>query len=339
VSPGDATQETLRTFPNPKIIEAGENAKNEVAAEAERMLAAAVELNQRQLLVPNSLPAPRGTEPFTFRDRYHWHMENQMRAAIKAGSPPTQQEIEARAAQLWETQYKPEIFRTGSVTNEKEIADAFNAAKAKLPEQMRTEVALRSRVYADLTAFDIIGGKEIPKTGPAPETHYIWWAQIGLWIQEDVLATINEMNGTGENVNVMNAPFKRLIRIDAPKQFVPAGPEGGELPKVTTVSFTGRASNALFDVAHFRVVADIEAEKLPLFFETLGRNRFITVLSTDVVSLDNAEQKAMGFIYGDRPVVRVTVIAEKLFFRKWTTQYMPDGIKRLLKITEPQPGM
>jgi len=134
-----------------------------------------------------------------------------------------------------------------------------------------------------------------------------------------------------------------------PKQFVThfkqgenAQPAGGSLneplPKVKAISATGRISNPMFDVAHFTITVDVDAEQIPAFLRELNRNRFLTVLQTDLATVDSANEQAAGYIYGDKPVVTLTLTCETLFMRSWLSKLMPDSIKASLGIA-PQQAM
>jgi hypothetical protein len=127
-------------------------------------------------------------------------------------------------------------------------------------------------------------------------------------------------------VSVTNTP--------APPPENPNGP----LPKVPTASPTARVSNPLFDVVHFTMSLDVEAEKIPLFLRTLSKNRFITAYQVDLKVVDGAERSALGLRYGDKPVVTLNLQCEELFFRQWLTPLMPQNIKKQLNI-QPTPAV
>ena len=112
----------------------------------------------------------------------------------------------------------------------------------------------------------------------------------------------------------------------------------GELKPNTLVSPTGRVSNGLYDVFHFTVVADVEAAHVGDFLRALGYQRFITPFSADIRSVDNAVELGKGYMYGETPMLNVTVPCEILYLRKWNEPFMPQSIKTLLGIQATQPG-
>jgi hypothetical protein len=111
------------------------------------------------------------------------------------------------------------------------------------------------------------------------------------------------------------------------------------LPKNTAVSPTGRVSNALYDVLHFRLTIRVDATRIPDVLQALSRNRYITVLNLKASAVDTAEQAALGFFYGQNvPVVELTIDGEVLQLRQWTVPLMPLAVKRALGIVQ-QPTM
>lgn len=98
---------------------------------------------------------------------------------------------------------------------------------------------------------------------------------------------------------------------------------------------TGRVSNSTFDVRHSQLAIDIEASQLPSFIDSLNQTNFMTVVKAEITDLDEYELLRQGYVYGDVDVVRVNLIIESLWFRKWTEQLMPKIVKEKLLITPP----
>ena len=68
-------------------------------------------------------------------------------------------------------------------------------------------------MYIDPLALDV--SKYIPEN-QQPDVYYIWYAQVGLWIQRDVADSLAAVNA--EAKNVLDAPVKRLMKIDVVEQ-------------------------------------------------------------------------------------------------------------------------
>jgi hypothetical protein len=120
----------------------------------------------------------------------------------------------------------------------------------------------------------------------------------------------------------------------------PAAPEGtpeeeaAPSTKVFSTSPTGRVCNSLYDVMHFTVVVDADAQKFRDFMAKLTDNRFITILSVDIVGVDRDREQWRGFLYGPNPVVRLRLNCEAVFLRSWTKKLMPPAVQKLLGIPD-----
>ena len=94
------------------------------------------------------------------------------------------------------------------------------------------------------------------------------------------------------------------------------------------VSPTGRLSNPLFDVVRFTIRLNVEAARLPAIIESFSRGRFISVVNVQSVSVeDSVIRAAQGYIYGNQPVVQVSLDCEALFLREWLVKVMPDAVQ------------
>lgn len=97
---------------------------------------------------------------------------------------------------------------------------------------------------------------------------------------------------------------------------------------------TGRRSNSIYDVRHVWMTMHIQSDALPKFFETLRQVNFMTVINMQVNDVDEYRLLQEGYIYGDADVVEVTLTIETLWFRTWTTDYMPEIVKKKLVVAE-----
>lgn len=111
---------------------------------------------------------------------------------------------------------------------------------------------------------------------------------------------------------------------------MPSDMGGGPVADPMSVSVTGRTSTPLYDVVPFSIVVHVEAAKLPLFIEELGRNRFITV--TQVSSLKAIDSVIYTYqynvVYGSAPVAEVVISGEWLLLRDWSVKYMPREVRQ-----------
>jgi hypothetical protein len=414
VDPDNAEQEQLTRFPSRSVIEKGKEVTEQVEQESLRMLQLAVEINRRQPLVANAFPRPQGIAMNQFRQAYRVHFEQVIpQRILQSGTPPAQFEYQQAEAELRERLNQQIITRAGQPINQQEIERQFQEEASRLPEKLRTDIAQRSRIYLDPGALAIDervfgpmgpegGRRDAAMGGPAgrfgmggrfggagaggraevfsPEE--MWYAQVSLWIQEDVARALAGANANSQNV--MDAIVKRLISIDIARDQQTGNPyvigvqegqqpggfggmdpmmmdpgmgmgmggfNGGmtpgaapaeqqvELPVESTqplptdfaMSPTGRVCNPLFDVVHFTLMIDVDAERVPQVIHELQRGRFVTVRGIqELTRVDSAYEQIQGYLYGTRPVVRLTLDCETLFLREWTRALMPAGVKRVL---------
>src|SRR5205085_5143240 len=117
------------------------------------------------------------------------------------------------------------VVINGQPINQKEVQTEFEQAAKGLPEQIKTRVAQTVLVY--------IGGKDAFTINPtiagqtAPDPVNIWWAQVQIWVQEDVANAIVDVNtkgvfagAAGQQTSVLTSPVKRLVKLSVPPNFV-----------------------------------------------------------------------------------------------------------------------
>jgi hypothetical protein len=361
VSPDASGAEPLGTFPNEAVNNKGEQITKQVEQESLRMRQVAEEMNAHDPLVPGALPLPSPGVDIVFRETYTKLYtpglsgelppvvaSSKGHPPLKAATPPpevliAQKRAEAEAVIRSENESRGP---GGQVTNVAEVTQLVAEMARKLPEQMRQDVAKSSMVYVDPGTFQMNQRLAQLPVGARPDPIDIWWAQVQLWVQQDVLNAIADMNAG--KASVVDAPVKHLISVQVPVTFVAqtpaqpgapvADPMNGNpdspIPKVPTISMTGRVSNALYDVIHFDMIVDVEVAQMAQFVRTLGDKRLITVREMNVTSVDSAGELAKGYYYGTNPVAHLTLRCEALLMRKWTTPLMPPRVKQMLGVVE-----
>ncbi len=349
VDPDHPTAEKLTKFPSAKIIEQGEGITKKVETESTAMRDAAVQMNIHTPLVPGSLPNPQNFAAAAgFRNAYQLFFPappasvttSQFAKDLHAGMPPTAEEITAaqndlankiRAKEQW-------MLPSGQPGNAPQVDAKIADQAKKLPEQMRQKVADTSKVYIQPNTFDPYTAILQAQGAPGPLDIYL--AQLQLWLQQDIVAAVNDANKDAKSIP--DAVVKQLTKVTVYPYFIKSATPGndpdGQLPKEINYSPTGRVCNGLYDVFHFELDADVDQARLPEFLQALGRNRFITPLWVDVRSVDNATQLAQGHVYGSRPVVSVHMRCENLYLRKWNALLMPKPVRDGLGIPDQPAG-
>lgn len=359
----DATAPELKAFPNEKVIQAGEAAIKGVQAQSVQLKTLAVQLNAHPLLVPGSLPVPR--DPYQFQQTYLKQFTTEIPKALNAATPPTEDEIKYQEDLEKQklTDEMPHNKVTGEVFAKELLDQRVNDMMAKMPEQMRKNAAEQHKIYMSPSALALQPSMAPPAAGAPqvmPDAEQIWFAQMGLWVQQDVVKAIIDLNQPARNV--ADAVVKELVQIYVPADrtmyVVPgsatnapapaAGPNGvtpspipastdtDAFPKDFNISPTGRVSNGVFDVVAFDVVMNVQAKDVERVIQELERNRLITVNRSEVTAVNSALQQQQGYFFGPEPVVTLTLKCEELFMRDWTRQWMPTTIKQYLNAELPQ---
>lgn len=366
----------LKSFPSAKVIEAGNKAVKLVQDQSSVVYKYAVSLNEKgheKLAVPGSLPAPTNTIALNFRRNYEAELKRLRDVELKAGTPPTTDEVTKRKEAIITKGEKDYIVVDGQITNKEVVESRIKEQLAKVIPDMQREMATSYQMYLDPNVVLRVP-QSIPTGGQIPDPVSIWWAQLEFWITSDVVATIKAMNAGSKSV--LTSPIKSIRMLDVPHNFFPpinvtggvrpgglggglggsegAGVEGGEgageqgplsladaivqpLPENPTTP-TKRTGNSVFDIVHFTMIVDIEADKLPMFIKALTANRFVSVTRVEWVSVDSMLMQANGYVFGPKPVITATLQCEAVFMRGWTTRYMPKDIKSALKIVEQPAG-
>lgn len=97
-------------------------------------------------------------------------------------------------------------------------------------------------------------------------------------------------------------------------------------------SFTGRKSNAVYDVRNVELVLIVATEQLPALFDALAKRNFMTVLDLELRPADSFEAARLGYIYGTAPVSEATLLIETVWLREWTAPFMPADARAALGI-------
>ena len=234
--------------------------------------------------------------------------------------------------------------------------DTLTDTQRKIIDQLCLSKATGARVYAGLS--DVAGFNYWNRwTFENRDKAYrdCWYWQLGYWIVEDVVATVQQMNGSTESV--LTAPVKRLMNVGF--TFQTATMPGvrpttgmrteGERPvyvttplKGLTTSCTGRLCNESADIVHFNVQVVVDATQVIPFMQALcsaKEHRFrgfdgkepeqkykhnqITILESAVKPVEAKDNTHVLYRYGDRQVVELDLICEYMLNR--TAAY--EGIK------------
>ncbi len=206
-----------------------------------------------------------------------------------------------------------------------------------------------------------------------PAIEDIWESQVNLWAYQDIVRAMVAMNKTNnQGGNILQAPIKQLIRLEAVPGYVGKQTKGGVVgtgtsptdQKTNEMAFvdpnqptdplsltpTGRISNDQYDVRHMKLAIIMDITHLPELYEQLKTVGFMTVLRTEISPINEFDMLKMGYDFGpptledaQKPqgdIVRVDLVIETIWQREWTvgkgsageTGYMPASVRRSLGI-------
>ena len=243
----------------------------------------------------------------------------------RVGEPPGPGWLEGAGAQT----AGPTAALPAGVTQE----DVRRRAAAKKARVVRMYASPRSSFHVSPLA----------QAEGAPPPKEMWYAQVGLWIQEDLakaLARVNDEAAQGlppADANVTHLPIKRLegVRVAgyvtaadhlvafpalAGTERTSAGPGGGALEP----SFTGRKSDNQFDVVRFTLTVIVDERELFKLVDAVTRQNFYQLVGLNYEVSDSAD--AAGHYYGEAPVVRATLDFEGYFARRLFKALMPEAV-------------
>jgi hypothetical protein len=356
LSPDQTQAAPLEVFPTQPVIDVGTAATAEVAKQAKAMLDLAKTTNSQQHLPlassPDELPKPSEQARFNFANVYGNTVTNYQRwiDIVDATAPPTPAEVDAEKAKLKEQIDKQRLVYDAQnnidPTSQQEATDQYTAESAGVQTRMELDSAGKHRVYLlQPPTFNPLPVNQKIKVGYNPTPEDICDAQIVVWVLDDLMNGIARANELYSDLgpdgkpqhDIFHSAVKSIEGVDPPQPVI--SPNAGDLtagsgsavPKVTSVSPTGRVCNGLYDTLRYKVRLVVDAAKIPDVIRALEAQQFITVVNVQVNEIIDpavaASSPQGGMHYGNKPAARVEFDCEELLMRGWTDQYLPDDRK------------
>jgi len=271
-------------------------------------------------------------KPFDFRDAYNEAID-QLLKRLQAGTPPTPEEIaqyEEQEQQNLGFLASDESFREGigdtdlTGSRRRPRGAGTDWVRAMAVDRAERERAESIKVYADRNSLDVdptVADKKLPSP---PELEQMWWAQVSLWIQKDLVEAIAEVNADAKNVG--ESAVKRIDDITVVPQYVVEGGQGRRSgAEGFDESFTGRACNELYDVVRFSMTVVVDSTRLMELIDAIYRQNFMTLYAWEIEAVETAEPvrgssvrgQGGGYRFGPDPVVKATLWWERYFLRDY----------------------
>ena len=321
-------------------------------SDANQITLLAKEFTQRHLLSDKIFPEPKETSMSLFKEfgqRFRAGVDVLL-TRINAGECPTEVELKRSLGGLVGG-YRSgrSLYRSTWSSADAEIRDALCRAKAE-------------SCYIYCNPFDLSGCEfwgEYQYAGTPEAVKDCWYYQLGYWIIEDVIDTIDAMNSGSDSV--FKSPVKRLLGVgfrgSGASAYVSRGRTTGDSDRPRyvltiwdglTVPCTARACNDDIDVVHFNVRVVVGTKAVLRFMQQLcsakqhviressgqvqsprdAKHNQITILEYKIRSV-NRRDKAHGlYRYGEDAVVELDLICEYVFNRKGYDEIKPESVKK-----------
>lgn len=382
IASGAGQIQSLMNAPaNPTVIEAEKKRVEETRQQIEQGVAAIREINGRKPLMSGVFPAPQNeTRRFEFKAAYAAALDQLARKVEGSDLPGSAdiQEAEDEIAELRDRER--EVSEEGG-----EASPAIGAGTTSAPAAPTTprgpsgapgargdaakestdpkyNPKLRAHVIKAQTIRCYVGSDNrrsyhvspIVRMNTAPDPDAMWFAQVGLWLHEDVFAALGRANAAaarqlpkGEAPSVQNLPVKRIERLDIlgyvlgdklisfPRDSgTESGSGGGGSLGGATVggssakSLTGRVSDNDFDVVRLELTLVVDQRDLLQVLDEITRSNLYQCVDCDY-ELVAAKDRDDGYFYGPDPVIRVRLVFEAYFARPLYDPLMPEVVRKL----------
>ena len=171
------------------------------------------------------------------------------------------------------------------------------------------EKAKSIRCYVDPTTFH---RALFADAGGAPPLDQMWYGQVGLWVQQDIVDAIKNLNDAAAKSSgdsdafVEQMPVKRLISVQVHGYMKAdgklllfsssAGAGAGAVEGAMDPSFTQRKSDELFDIVRFSVTAVVDQRQVLQFVESINRTNYYRLLTIGYDAVDRSVDQAVGYL-------------------------------------------
>jgi hypothetical protein len=181
-----------------------------------------------------------------------------------------------------------------------------------------------------------------------PRPYEMWYAQVALWVEEDVVAAVAELNEEAarqlppEEAYVENMPVKRLQNVNVAGYYTdgglvpfPSATRTGGLgaPAYSGESFTARTCNKEFDVVRFTVVAVVDQRAVTQLINAITKQNCYQLVHAKYDALGPASADYHeGYFYGTAPAVRLILDFEGYMARSVYSKWFPSEVRTVLGI-------
>ncbi|HPM22704.1 MAG TPA: hypothetical protein PLP66_02285 [Phycisphaerae bacterium] len=214
-------------------------------------------------------------------------------------------------------------------------------------EEVRRRAAIKKarniRIYADpQTSFHV---SPIADADAAPTPAEMWYAQVSLWIQQDLVDAIAKVNDAAaqqlgpSEASVAQMPVKRIEQIMVHGYILNGGvvvpftagtarPGAAGAQVATLTSFTNRVCDEQFDVVRVTLTVIVDQRELLRLIDAIARTNFYQLVGAEYTVVDSVDPA--GYLYGQAPLVRAALDFEGYMARKIYKSMMPAEVLQVL---------
>lgn len=319
--------------------------------------------------VPGAFPNGNDSTLREFRKQYGLAMDR-LYESLVAGQPATNVEIDAMQDKIIDEQYRAREKGLDSDTTpsvpmnagpNRTCAGVLTKAGARQDAAARAHIAAARKIHCYVTrhrdakppnkiaSLDFHLGLVDTGTVDAPFPEDVWSAQVGYWIQKDVIDAIVVVNNEaakeakerGDERWVGMMPVKDIISIRMSDRYVvsdddefagaPAsGFEAALPPGTANTVYTAHVSDEIYEVMQFSVKLVMDQRDILRLVEKLTTNSFHTLLRISYSAVPS-NLNMQGKIYGSEPTVLVVMDFETVMLGEVFRPLMPSIVCEALQ--------
>jgi len=306
--------------------------------------------SERELLSYRVFPEPNEKSPLIFKEfgkQFRSKIE-EMLDRIKALDSPSDSELQAHL----------EGIKSSSRSDAKASTARSGERDNLIKDELCRERASSIRVYvnpASLSGYEFWDGYEYVGANQAVEDCWYW--QLGYWIIEDIINTVDVMDSGSSSV--LTSPVKRIMSVSFSKSGdkTEKSKASNVLPHYVITrndelaeSYTARICNSDIDVVHFTVSVLVSAKAvIPFMLQvcTAREHKFmgfsgkdapsvfkhnqITILDSKMSPITRESKEHQLYRYGNDAVVKLDLVCEYVFNKRGYDAIRPVSTKELTK--------
>ena len=318
----------------------------------------ALQTTKRNLLSYKVFPEPAESSVLLFEDfgrAFRTGIESKL-SAIGAKDRPSQAEIDRVLNQAGVQSTKIDVGPFGPMSTTGSKSEIENTVRDALAKSRANSTSVYVNP-SDIAGYDYwqagttgtrSGVPRFQYTGQKEATEECWNWQLGYWIIEDILDTIESLNQNG--ANVLDVPVKRLAKISFQAG---TGRSASLAPSYVTAqnpglveSFTTRVSDEDIDVVHFTVQVLVSSDAVLKFMDELCsgktheftgfdgkeqpqqlKHNQITILESTFVANESEEESDQMYYYGDDAIMLLNLTGECVFKKVAYDSVKPQSLK------------